>query len=97
MQDIMNAGALATVLFLALVNAKIIDYIVKPLLDAAKIESKWILYIALCTGAALGMFVKVDLFTADLFTSPIVGKIVMAVLIGGGSNLIHDIIDRGET
>jgi hypothetical protein len=97
MADIINPGALAAVLFLAFVNMKVIEYFVTPLFDRFKLDHGALLYIALLTGFGLGMTVDSTLFLPNLFVYPIVGRIVTAVLIGGGSNLIHDIVEGGKT
>jgi hypothetical protein len=96
MPDVINAAALAAVLFLAFVNMKVIEYVVTPLFDRFKLDKGLLLYVALLTGFGLGMTVDTTLFMPSLFIYPIVGRIVTAILIGGGANLIHDIASGGK-
>lgn len=97
MGDLINPNALAVVLFLAFVNMKVIDYLIAPLFERFNLDKGLLLYVALLTGFALGMTVDTALFLPTLFIYPVVGRIVTAVLIGGGSNLIHDIASGGKT
>ena len=47
--------------------------------------------VALLLGIPLGLMLTVDPF-AGLFASPLVGKLLAGVLIGGGSNIVHDVL-----
>lgn len=82
---------LAIALFLAVVNTKIVDYIAVPLKQRYPAHDFWwLLYAALVSGFLIGWYSGINLF-APYLPDPLVGRILTAVLIGGGSSLIHDI------
>jgi hypothetical protein len=93
MPDILNAQTVAIIMFLALANNRIVEYFAVPLFDHFQLNRKWLMYVSAVTGLALGMLVKAELFNGNLF-DPIVARIIMAVLIAGGSNLIADLINK---
>jgi hypothetical protein len=94
MPDFINAQAVAVVVFLALVNNRLIEYFLVPLFEHYRADKKWLLYVAAVTGFALGMLATADPFAPGMFIHPMVSKVVTALLIGGGANLIHDVMDK---
>jgi len=80
-------------IFLALVNERIITYFVTPLFDQFWKEGRWLLlYIAAVTGGLLSFAAGIDLMgLAGIELAHPVNLIVSAVLVGGGSNLLHDV------
>lgn len=68
----------------------------KPLEAAAPLLPRWwLIYVSLVAGAALGWFFEANLFTA-LAVNPVVGRAVTAVLIGGGTRLLHKVINQAR-
>jgi uncharacterized membrane protein YjjP (DUF1212 family) len=84
--------AIAAALFLALCNERIINALITPIFDKAKWDKFWITYISLITGAALSVIANINLFY-DLLPRmhPTAGLVLTAIVIGGGSNLLHDL------
>ncbi len=84
------AGLLATV------NERFVEHFVKPLLGKAGGDA-YTGQVALVTGAAVSVLFGVDLFTpvaealGIALTIPWAGLALTAVLVGGGSNFIHDV------
>ena len=85
--------ALEVGLFLALVNERLVEYLISPLFDRYWEDGRWLLmYVALITGGVLSFLAGVDLLAAAGVTLAYpVNLIVSAVLVGGGANLIHDL------
>ncbi len=92
--DIVNLAVVPALILLAVANNRIIAYFVTPLFVRFEWDKTLILYISGVTGFVLGMLSQLQLFSADLFIHPLVDKIILALLIGGGANLIHDILDK---
>ena len=80
-------------IFLALVNERVITYFITPLFEKFWPEGKWLLlYISALTGGLLSFAAGIDLMgmTGIGLVYP-VNLIVSAILVGGGSNLLHDV------
>lgn len=87
---------LTSALFLAVVNNKMIDYIVTPIKqNFPDMKFYWLVYVALITGFALSMASGINLF-ADYIPNTLVGQVLSGIVVGGGSSLIHDIFDNKE-
>ncbi|MCA9942842.1 MAG: hypothetical protein KC449_05150 [Anaerolineales bacterium] len=85
---------LALALLLAVANTKVIDYFAEPAKKKYPgVDFWWLIYVALLTGAGIAWFSGVNLF-ADLIAHALVGRVLSAVLVGGGSSLIHDVFDQ---
>ncbi len=82
---------LNTALFLAMANKLIIDYLAAPVKQRwPKANFWWLLYLALLTGGLLAWYAGVNLFV-EMIPSPLLGRILTSVLVGGGASLIHDV------
>ena len=83
-------------LLLAVVNSKIVDYVADPVRkhwpDA---DLWWLIYVSLATGAAVGWFAEVNLFSA-IVPNVVLGRVLSSILIGGGASLLHDIFDKEQ-
>lgn len=78
-------------LFLAIANQKIVEYLTRPLKERNPDgDYWWLLYVALATGAIIGWLSGVNLFAAYI-PDVVTGRVLTAVVIGGGSSLIHDL------
>ena len=82
---------------LAVANKALVDYLADPI--RAKYPNAdlwWLVYVAFGTGALIGWFSGVNLFAVVQSMHPIVGRVLTACVIGGGSSLIHDIWDHPD-
>ncbi len=90
--------ALATVALLATFNMAVVDYLAEPLKQQAWFARfTWtLLYVAFVTGFLLAYLAGVNVIPsiAPAMTDPIVGRVMTAALVGGGSKLLHDVIDK---
>jgi len=85
---------LATGLFLAAVNTKVVDFLAAPIRQRyPDLDLWWLLYVALATGAAISWLSGVNLFDG-VIESVVLGRVLSAALVGGGASLIHDIFDQ---
>ena len=97
----MVAGVMAFALMLAVINERFIDQLIKPPLAKAGGE-EYAGQIALVTGALIAILFGIDLFTPIAesvgisMTASWAGVALTAVLVGGGSNFIHDVWPSGN-
>lgn len=88
------AQTMTIAILLAVTNQKIIDFLVEPVRKhVPDLDMWWVTYLALLTGVLISLSAGVNLFV-DFVPVEITGKVLTAVLIGGGSSLIHDIFDK---
>lgn len=85
-------AVVAQALLLALVANRLVEAVVAPLKKRyAEMDFWWLIYAAWGLGGVLAWFAGVNLFGANFPDYEIVGRLLTAVVVGGGSNLIHDI------
>lgn len=81
-------------LFLATVNKALVDYFAAPLRQKyPTADMWWLVYVALATGAIIGWFADLNLFTTYI-ANPLAGRLLTAIFVGGGSSLLHDVFDK---
>ena len=86
--------ALAVAAFLSLVNTTIVDYLVRPIkIKFPTLDTWWMVYVSLFTGGVLVWFAGINLFGSYL-PDYTVGRILTAIVAGGGSNLLYRVFDR---
>ena len=83
--------ALAIALFLSIATNRIIEAITAPVKQKfPALDMWWLVYIAWLVGGGLAYLSGVNLFGAYL-PDPLTGRILTAIVTGGGSNLIADL------
>lgn len=83
--------ALSVALFLSVANKSIVDCLAKPLKKRFKGVDFWFLvYVALASGVAIGWLSEANVF-GQFIPSVVTGRVLTAILVGGGSSLIHDV------
>ena len=80
--------------FMVLAN-RLVEMLVTPLFDKFGWDKFTLMYIAWVFSGVLVWLSGVNLFI-DIIPSPLVGQILTAVVAGGGSNLLHDLVDKTE-
>jgi hypothetical protein len=90
---LVNVGLVA---LLAFVVEILVEHLVgKPLEQASPVTPRWwLIYVSLVLGAALGWFSEVNLF--DGLIPVLVGRIVTALLVGGGSQIVHAVVKKAR-
>ncbi len=87
-------NGLSNALFLALANQAIVKWLVAPLKQKFPAVDFWyLIYVAGVTGAVIGWYSEINLFPVDQMPSVLLGRVLTAVIVGGGSSLIHDIFN----
>ena len=85
---------LVAAVLLAVTNTAIVDYLKKPVQQKfPEFDLWWFVYVSLATGFAIGWFADVNLFEG-IVEAVLLGRILTAALIGGGSNLIYAVFKR---
>jgi hypothetical protein len=84
------------VILLAFIVEVLVEHLVgKPMEVAAPdVDRWWLIYVALVTGGALGWFAQVNIF--DGLIPVLVGRILTAVLVGGGSPVVHAVVKKAR-
>ena len=88
---------IALALFLAFVVEVLIEHLLgKPLEHALpNLDRWWLIHVALVAGGLLSWFCGLNIFS-ELPIPPTVGLVLTALLVGGGSELLHMIVARSE-
>jgi len=89
----MELSPIAIVVFMAVVNERLIAGFVTPIFEKFSLDKFWLTYIAWLTGGLLTWATGMNLF-AGYVPNPIVGLILTALVAGGGSNLLHNLFDK---
>lgn len=85
---------LAIALFLAVVVKTILDHIAEPLRTKfPTLDLWWFNYLALVLGGAVSWVASLNLFVAYINVTWL-GKLLTALLIGGGAKLINDVFSN---
>lgn len=79
--------------FLALIGNRLVEVFVKPFFDKFELDKFWLMPVAWVMCGALGALSGLNLF-ADFFANPAVGQVLTAIVVGGGSNLLHDVFKK---
>lgn len=87
------------ILFLAFLAEGMTEYFARPILAwAGSVDTSpmWLRYIAMIVGVALAFGYRADLLLMVGFPAvhPLVGIVLTGILIGRGSNYMHDLVDR---
>jgi hypothetical protein len=59
-----------------------------------ELDRWWLIFVSLVAGAVLGWFSEVNLFEGLI--PVLVGRIVMALLVGGGSQIVHTVVNKAR-
>ena len=86
--------ALSVALFLSVANKALVDYLVEPIRKKfPNIDMWWLVYVALVTGGVIGWISEANVFV-QYMPDVLTGRILTALLVGGGSSLIHNVFDK---
>jgi len=85
------------VALLAFVVEVLVEHLVgKPLETAAPYFPRWwLIYVSLVAGVAVGWFSTLNVF-AETPMPGLEGRIVTALLVGGGSQMVHRVVNKAR-
>jgi hypothetical protein len=77
--------------FMVLAN-RLVAAIITPLFEKYEIDKFWLMYVSWVLSGVLVFLANVNLFEA-IIPNLIIGKVLTAIVAGGGANLLHDLTD----
>jgi hypothetical protein len=89
MPDLLRPDALPIALALAIITERTVEYFASPIWEHFKLNRAWLMYVAAIAGITLSVLAQVNMF-GEYLPGP-VGIALTGILVGGGSNLIHDV------
>jgi len=90
--DIVTLGVVIGMMVLA---NRLVAALVTPLFDKYSWDKFWLMYPAWILAGVLVWLTGVNLFAAYI-PNELIGKILTAIVAGGGSNLLHDLTDKPD-
>ena len=90
--DIVTLGVVIGMMVLA---NRLVAALVTPLFDKYGWDKFWLMYPAWILAGVLVWLTGVNLFVAYI-PNELIGKILTAIVAGGGSNLLHDLTDKPD-
>jgi len=93
----LNPSMVSIVSGIAVLTNRFVTALVTPLFDKYQWERLYIMYIAWALSGVIVWLTGVNLFVT-LFEEKyvMVGKILTAIIAGGGANLLHDLTDKKD-
>jgi hypothetical protein len=84
------------VILLAFIVEVLVEHLVgKPMEVAAPgVDRWWLIYVALVAGGVLSWFSNVNIFEGVVLV--MVGRILTAILVGGGSPVVHTVVKKAR-
>jgi hypothetical protein len=80
--------------FMVLAN-RLVSMLITPLFDKFDWDKVVLMYVAWVISGVLVFLAGVNLFEA-LIPNALIGKILTAIVAGGGANLLHDLTDTSD-
>lgn len=80
--------------FMVLAN-RLVAALITPVFDKYGWDKFWLMFVSWAIAGVLVWLADANLFAA-YFPSDLVGKILTAIVAGGGSNLLHDLTDNPD-
>ena len=78
--------------FMVLAN-RLVAALITPLFDKYNLDKFWLMYVSWAISGVLVWLSGANLFVSYM-PDPLVGKVLTAIVAGGGANLLHDLTDR---
>jgi len=86
------AQVLAAALFLSFLAERVVEYFSSPLFKRYAPDHSWLqMYLVAIVGGALSYLAQINLF-GGVFPSQLAGVLATALVVGGGSEFVHQII-----
>ena len=87
---------LGVVIGMMVLANRLVAALVTPLFDKYGWEKIWLMYPAWILAGVFVWFTGVNLFAAYI-PNELIGKVLTAIVAGGGSNLLHDLTDKTDS
>lgn len=81
--------ALTVAGFLSLAANRIIEAVIRPIKERVDIDWWWLIYVSWVFGGVLAWLAGLQLFAEYIPDYPIVDKVLTAIVVGGGANLLN--------
>ena len=88
--------AFTIALFLSVAANRIIEAVLAPVkIKFPAADLWWVVYLTWVLGGALAYLAGLNLFTEQLpALNPVIGQVLTSLVVGGGSNLLHDVFQK---
>ena len=86
------ATVIAAAVFIAFAAERLVEYFSAPLFERYAPDHAWLqMYLVAIVGGILSYLARINLF-GEIFTVELVGVVVSALVVGGGSEFLHQFI-----
>jgi hypothetical protein len=92
---IFEPEVLAIVIGFMVLSNRLVAALITPIFDKYQVDKFWLMYVAWVMAGVLVFLADVNLF-AEFIPNLLIGKILTAVVAGGGGNLLHDLTDQSD-
>jgi len=86
---------LAIVIGFMVLSNRLVAALITPIFDKYQWEKFWLMYVSWVLAGVLVFLADANLFEAYI-ANPLIGKILTAIVAGGGGNLLHDLTDTSD-
>lgn len=85
-----------TALFLSVASNRLVEAFVAPIKQKwPALDLWWLVYVTWLVGGGLSYLAGINLFAEVVPALPLLaGQVLTALVVGGGSNLLHDLFDK---
>lgn len=84
---------LSVVIGFMVLSNRLVAALITPLFDKYEWDKFILMYVAWVLSGVLVFLADVNLFV-EFIPNILIGKILTAIVAGGGSNLLHDLVDK---
>jgi hypothetical protein len=92
---IFEPEVLAIVIGFMVLSNRLVAALITPIFDKYAVDKFWLMYVAWVMAGVLVFLADVNLF-AEFIPNLLIGKILTAIVAGGGGNLLHDLTDQSD-
>lgn len=90
-----DLATLGVVIGMMVLANRLVEMLVTPLFDKYNWDKFWLMYPAWILSGVLVLVTGLNLFGAYI-PNELIGKILTAIVAGGGANLLHDLTDQNN-
>jgi len=90
-----DLATLGVVIGMMVLANRLVEMLVTPLFDKYNWDKFWLMYPAWILSGVLVWVTGLNLFCAYI-PNELIGKILTAIVAGGGANLLHDLTDQNN-